>query len=144
MDFPTIDVCIICEGIRPEPQNKNLLLGFFGIAPHVKVLLRNFNLPATLCFIFCGGRGSAGRFDVSLRLTDPQGLVVSNLNTVPEIKGGELGDRAATNIFMGFQGRLGKPGKYKVSLIVNGAEHYATTVDILQAPSPQSAVNLLQ
>jgi hypothetical protein len=144
MDFPKIDACIICEAVRAEPQNKNLLLGFFGIAPHVQVLLKDFNLPATLCFVFCGGRGSAGKFDIGLRLTDPQGLVVSNSDTAPEIKGGELGNRTATNIFMGFHGRLGKPGKYTVSLIVNGAEHYTAIVDVLQIPSPQPAVNVLQ
>jgi hypothetical protein len=134
MAFPRIDTCIVCEGARPEPHNKNLLFGFFGIAPYVRVLLRDFNLPVTFCFVFCGGEGSAGKHDISLRLTDPQGSIVSP-NAFPDIKGGELGTRATTNIFMVFQGKLGSPGTYRVSLIVDGVEHYSTTVDFTPVSS---------
>jgi len=42
-----------------------------------------------------------------------------------------LGDKEATNIFMTFNGKVGKPGKYSVSLIVNGVEHYSTTLHLL-------------
>ena len=137
MAFPRIDVCIICEGVRPEPQNKTLLLGFFGIAPYVRILLKDFDSPATLAFVFCGGEGPPGKHDIGLRLKDPEGSVVSTANSSPDIKGGELGVRPGTNIFMGFQGKLGKPGKYTVVLIVDGAEHYSTTFDILpMVPSP--------
>jgi hypothetical protein len=136
MPLPKIDACLICEGVRPELQNKNILLGFYGIAPHVLIWLRDFNIPAAFVFAFCAGRGDAGTYDIELRLIDPQGQQVSNPETSPSIKGGQLvPDRSTTNIFMGFQGRLGKPGTYRVSLMVDGKEHYSTTIDIMPAPA---------
>jgi len=135
MAFPKIDACLVCEGVRPELQNKSILLGFFGIAPYVQVLLRDFNLPGTLCFVFCGAGGSGGKYDVSLRLTDPQGRVISNPQTSPDIRGGELAaNRSTSNIFMTFHGPMGQPGKYNVTLVVNGSDHYSTAIDILPMP----------
>lgn len=130
MPFPRIEACLVCEGAREEVHNKHVLLGFFGITPHVQIRMGNFQSPAVLCFVFCGGPGSAGTYDVSLQLTDPQGLVVSNPSASPDIRNGRLEDRLNTNIFMGFHGLLTVPGRYRVALVVNGAEHYSSTVDV--------------
>jgi len=79
---------------------------------------------------FCGGGGSPGRFNLKLQLTDPRGTVVSNPQTSAEVINGELGMRTNTNIFLGFQGLVSGPGTYRVALIVNGVEHYSTTVTL--------------
>lgn len=132
MAFPKIDACLICEGARPEVLNKHILLGFFGIAPYPRVLLKDFQVPATLYFVFCGGEGE-GMFRLKLQLTDPLGIVLDNNALGSEIVGNLVRGRPNTNVFMGYQGVLGKPGKYRISLLVNDVEHYATTLDLQPA-----------
>ena len=145
MDFPKIDTCIICEAARPELNNKHVLLGFFGITPYVRMFIQDFSQPVGLCFVFCGGVGPAGKYDVSLRLVDPVGAVVSNSSTAPPIKDGILAaDRTNTNVFIGFHGLIGKPGKYTVTLLINDIAHYSTTVDIQPAPKSQPVFGLVQ
>lgn len=132
MAFSKIDVCLICEGIRQEIGNKSVLLGFYGIAPYTQVHIQSFQAPVALCFVFSGGKGSAGRYRVSLRLTDPAGVVVSNPQSSPDITG-PLGDRVSTNIFMQFYGRVTMPGTYRAALIVDDIEVFSTTITLLQA-----------
>jgi hypothetical protein len=135
MDFPKINACIVCESARPELNNKYVLLGFFGITPHVRMLIQDFSQPVTICFVFSGGPGTGGKYDVSLRLVDPAGIAVSDNNTVPSIKGGVLGaNRNNINVFMGFYGLLGEPGQYTVTLLINNVAHYSTTLGIDRAP----------
>lgn len=130
MAFPKIEVCILCEGARAEIQNKHILLGFFGIAPYVRINIRDFKLPVSLCFVFCTSAGVSGKHDIDLRVTCPQGTVLSN--SVSGIKNQETArtNASSTNIFMAFQGLLGTPGRYRAALIVDGEEHYSTTVTI--------------
>jgi hypothetical protein len=142
MGFPKIDVCLICEAARPELNNKTILIGFFGIAPYVHVLIPNFSIPVSLCFVFSGGGGPPGTYDIGLRLTDSQGNAVTNAQNAPEIKAGRFdAARPNTNIFMGFQGLLGKPGIYNVTLIIDGAEHFSTTVRIDPPPPAGRLIN---
>lgn len=140
MAFPKIEVCILCEGVRPEIQNKHILLGFFGIAPYVRIHIKDFKRPVSLCFVFCTNEGVAGKHTIDLRLTDKKGTVLSN--AIQGIKDEEARPGArSTNIFMAFQGLLGEPGLYRVDLVVDGMEHYSTKVTI---DPPPVATALLQ
>lgn len=130
MAFAKIDVCLVCEGVRPELNNKNILLGFFGIAPYVTVRFVNVHAPATLCFVFSGG-SSTGKFNARLRMIDPTGAEITNPTNSPAIKDGVLNSgKGGTNIFMGFQGVLGNIGTFRVGLIVDEVEHYSTTFGV--------------
>jgi hypothetical protein len=51
MPFPAFDFCIICEGLRPEMGGKLTILGFYGLAPNVEVVVSNPALPVTLALI---------------------------------------------------------------------------------------------
>jgi hypothetical protein len=128
MAFPQIVACIVCEGVRAEILNKHTLLGFFGVAPDLRVNVKDFRLPSTLMFVFCGGAGE-GKFNLQLRVSDSSGAMLSN--SAPYTIEGELfRGRPNTTVFFGFQGVLGKAGKFRVSLMVDNVEHYFTTVDI--------------
>ena len=132
MAFPKIDACVICEGARPEMGGKHVLLGFFGIAPYVTIRLTSLQLPATVCFVFCGGHGE-GRYRIELRITDAVGRVL--LNTMPNSFEGEiLSINRITNVYFQFVGIMSSEGPYRVSLFVNGTEHYFTTLNIAQMP----------
>jgi len=140
MAFAKIDACLVCEGVRPELNNKNILLGFFGIAPYVQVRLPNISTPASLCFVFCGG-AAEGKFNIRLRLDDPTGTEVTNPTNSPHIKDGVLmSGKGSTNIFLAFQGILGRFGTFRVGLLVDDVEQYSTTVGIEPASASQQPV----
>ena len=134
MPFPRIDACIICEGVRREINNKHILLGYYGITPYVQVSLTNLQAPAILCFVFSGGSGQPGVYDLSLRLTDQTGKVISNPTNAPDIKGVSVTFAPSTNVFFTFQGILSQAGRYEIALWVNGVQHYTTTLGIGLAP----------
>ena len=140
MAFAKIDACLVCEGARPELNGKNILLGFFGVTPHVRVRFVNLNAPASLCFVFSGG-SSGGKFNLRLRLIDPTGVEVTNPTNSPPIENGVLDStKSGTNIFLAFLGVLGRAGTFRVGLIVDGVEHYSTTVDIEAVSTPTPAL----
>jgi hypothetical protein len=51
MPFPTFDYCIICEIIRPELGGKFILLGFYGLAPNVEIIVQDSNRPMSLSML---------------------------------------------------------------------------------------------
>src|ERR1700683_3721003 len=51
MPFPNFDFCIICEGIRPEIGSKLTILGFFGVAPNVEIVVQNPSQPLMISFV---------------------------------------------------------------------------------------------
>jgi hypothetical protein len=135
MPVAPIDVCFVCEAVRPELNNKTILLGFYGLTPYVKVRFGNLQLNASLCFVFSGGPTSVREkySDIRLRIFDPTGVEVTNDKNAPPIKDGMLGGGAGgTNLFLSFFGVLGKTGIFRVALVVNGVEHYSTTIGIEQ------------
>lgn len=126
--FPRIEACLVCEGLREEVGHKHTLLGFFGLAPHVRILLADVEVPATLCFVFCGGRGE-GKVRLKLRVENKQGVEIAN-GLAAEIEGELVADRPNTSVFFSFQGAFGVTGIYNVVLLVNGSNYYSTTLDI--------------
>jgi hypothetical protein len=51
MPFRNFDFCILCEGVRPEVGGKLTVLGFFGVAPSVEIVVQNPNQPLMMSFI---------------------------------------------------------------------------------------------
>lgn len=39
MSIPSVNFCVVCEGVRPEPNGKANILGFYGVLPHVHILV---------------------------------------------------------------------------------------------------------
>lgn len=48
MPFPNFDFCIICDAVRPEVGGKLTLLGFYGLAPNVEIVVLNPAMPSTI------------------------------------------------------------------------------------------------
>jgi hypothetical protein len=132
MAFPTINVCIICELARPEPLGKFSILGYYGIAPYVRIQVQKFAAPLALCFVFAGGSGQ-GHFRIDLRITAPNGATFD----APGTEGDLAGQVAVSNIFMGFQGLLPGPGNYLASLLVDGNTVFEAPFGLDQMPGPQ-------
>jgi hypothetical protein len=131
MAFSTINVCILCEAVRPELGGKNILLGYYGIAPYVRIQIQNFAQPTMLVFAFAGGPGH-GHFRIDLRITAPNGATFDAQGFE-----GDLRPQASyTNIFMAFQGVLPGPGNYTAALLVNGAVQFQAPFALDPAPAP--------
>lgn len=124
---PTIHACIVCEQARPELLGKWMLLGFFGVAPHVRVAIGDFNKPVTLCFVFVGDR-FVGKVRAAIRVVAPNGDILPGAT---EAAGEFFPDKPVSTFYMHFQGPVRGPGRYAVTLIVNGEEFYPTSFELL-------------
>lgn len=84
MSFPAFDFCIICDGIRPEVGGKATILGFYGVAPNVEVIVSNPALPVTLAFVagFPPVTDAQAIYESSTIVTRPNQAVV--LQTPPQ------------------------------------------------------------
>jgi uncharacterized protein DUF6941 len=132
MPFPPIRHCLVCESVRVEERGKVTLLGFYGIAPDVIILLPNFQTPfAQLGFFLLGGQGQ-GNFNVSARLADEAGVVVLETPAAPVTI-----NPPANEMYINLNIQLiGVPfpraGTYRFSLFVDGAEHFWATFQLRQ------------
>ncbi len=76
MPFPQVRVWLICETVRSESNNKLSLLGVYGIAPDVEILLENFSLPTSLAFVAFAEPGAEGTFNAQYRILDEGGTPI--------------------------------------------------------------------
>ncbi len=137
MPFPAINECLVCEIVRGEQGGKLSLLGFFGIAPDVEIVIQNLDLPvANLAFVFLGvayqPTPTDPPFEISIRITDPQNVLVFESPPAP-LSAPAPGNRTMVAASIGNL-RVSTVGRYRVSLIVNGQRHTDKTFDIRVSP----------
>jgi hypothetical protein len=137
MAFPTISACFLCEQVRPELGNKFILLGFYGVAPYIRVQVQNFALPIQLVFVFAGGPGH-GHFRIDLRITSANGAA---FDAPGGFEANLIQQAGHSNIFMGFQGVLPGPGNYMASLLANGATQFQAPFALEPAPAPPAQIH---
>jgi len=51
MPFPPFDFCLVCDGVRPEIGGKLTILGFYGSAPNVEIVVGNPAAPVTVALV---------------------------------------------------------------------------------------------
>lgn len=63
--IPRFDDCLVCEAVRPELNDKLMILGLFGICPNAEVRVRRLDLSRNALdqtppdeFGMCSVRGS--------------------------------------------------------------------------------------
>ena len=124
MAFPKIDACIICEDLRQEKARKTSILGFFGLAPHVEIVIRDFNQPLErLAFLLMGGPGE-GTFSVSIDLLDPSGKQILP-PPVPAIQIPQIKSEKRSQFGFAIAPlKLTTPGEYTLRILVDGKLHY--------------------
>jgi len=137
MPFPQISYCLICEDVRLERRRLSTVIGLYGVAPTVHILIRDWNLPMErLTFYMLGGRGE-GQYQVSAQVSDEQGNVIIETGTGTMTIGGRA---RRFNVAMAFQGvRFRHAGRYNLRLVVDGQTHYETSFEVSQG-QPQDFV----
>jgi hypothetical protein len=74
--FPEFQHCLICEGVRLERFRKVTVLGLYGLAPDVEILVKDFGQPfEKLSFLLLGGLAS-GKFKSSFQILDESGSAI--------------------------------------------------------------------
>ncbi len=78
MPFPAFDFCFICDGVRPELGGKLTILGFYGVAPQVEVVVGNAALPVTLAVVagFPPISDVRTAYEYSIVITKPDHVVI--------------------------------------------------------------------
>lgn len=133
MPFPSIAFCIICEQIRPEPDYKLNILGFFGVTPDVAVLVEDLGqsvLQSPLLFLLgTGPTGEGGVYDkLDQVILNPDGSVLIALPVTQPINLKANIPRAA----LGFQFTPGfkYEGVHTFQLLLDGEVIYRTSFDV--------------
>jgi hypothetical protein len=127
MAFPKIEECLICEMVRPELGGKLSLLGFFGRAPHVQIIVQNLDLPLQqLAFVFLGGPYQPSSieppFQIKLLVIGPAGDEVA---ASPPVSLAIPPAPHRTTLATGVGNiRLPKTGRYEFSLLVDNVSEF--------------------
>ncbi len=131
MPFPEIHACLISEDVRLERRGLSTLIGLYGSAPHVHILVRDLNTPISkLTFMLLGGAGQ-GEFKLSLVISDEQGEFQQEM---PEVATKfTTSEGRNTVLVLGIQNlKFPHLGKYNIILKVDGNPHFRTSFQIEQ------------
>jgi hypothetical protein len=134
MPFPPIRHCLICEEVRPEVGGKCLILGFFGVAPNVNLIVQDLTKPLEkLCFLLVCEPGE-GSYKITMKIAGPKGEMILAPPEVDFLFPSPSQSVNAVNTIFGISGaQFPTAGKYRFILLVQGKEHFATSFDVSQA-----------
>lgn len=126
MPFPQIHSCLMCEDAREERYRKATILGLYGIAPNVEIIIKDMTKPiAPLTFVLLGGPGGGSfRARVEIRLEGGEHSVQTPPTELPLPESGARN----TNLIFRFENILfPSEGTYRFILEVDGEPQYQTT-----------------
>ena len=137
MQFPKVRHCLVCENVRPEAGGLSTIVGFYGVAPDVRIKLPSIENPVPyLAFLLIGGEVE-GDFEMKIRISDDADSVIfeapSSKFVAPD-KRGEL--RVGVNI-TGL--KFPRAGLYKIILFVNGKLNFDEIFEVVVRPPTASA-----
>jgi hypothetical protein len=142
MPFPNFDYCLICEALRQEMGGKLSILGFFGVAPNVEILVANVTQPMTVSFLagFPPVPEVGREYGHVVTVAKPDGVVIfqTPLNRL------QVSPRGRGMLGIGFM--IQPPyvaGRHSIRIIVNNELKLDTSFQIRQAtPAELVAVGL--
>jgi len=132
MALAQVKYCILCEDIHPEGYGRSTILGYYGLTPDVKMLIKEPDLPVTLrritFFLILGEGEVKGTMSVSLQ--DEQGQPVIERSGVPVDIAAPPGK--TTNIVLGPIHNMQFPqyGKFTLVVKLDGAKFYETSFKV--------------
>jgi hypothetical protein len=143
MVLPKVVYCIICEEVRPERNNLSSILGFYGVTPHVDVLIKDLSKPLPrMNFLVSLAGGESGKYEMGFHIVDPNGEIVVDAPGTTISFDKPKRRRSRYNLAMGIAMlKLPRVGTYTFKLFVNGMEHYGTTFEVLQGQPDEFAVD---
>lgn len=136
MPFPAIRHCLICEDLRQEVGGKSSILGFYGAAPHVAIIVGNFNRPIQqLMFVLLAApTAEASSHEVSLRILSPKGELVGEERPPKSLTLEKPAGQTQLLLAFGVRNMtFTEAGDHSFVLLVDGREHFRATFGIREA-----------
>ena len=133
MPLPTVDFCILCEGVRAEPNGKANILGFYGVLPAATVLVAELNKQVPVLMLLVSLHGPGDETSLELRLTGPN---ESPVVAIEKTKGLKLlpvpeGEGALAGILLA-NATFSQEGKHLVRLFLNDELKYENYFNVKQ------------
>jgi hypothetical protein len=127
MPFPDIKYCIVCETVRREHGNKLSILGFYGLAPDVEVILAEWGKSIMLSFVFAAS-SETGTFPFTPSVLNPDGSPLIEGGSPTEVKVPEAGHGERLIFGLAFLPiTFTQEGTHILRLVSNDKTTYETT-----------------
>jgi|SRR2546426_31947 len=129
MALPQFKYCLLCEDLRQESGGLASLLGFYGPAPDVEILLKEIDKPLRqLTFVVIGSPGEI-RGKISLHILDESNRVVVDSPSVDIDMTSPQGK--TISLVMGIGNlKFPRPGRYKFLMKLDGHVIYENTFGV--------------
>ncbi len=123
----------MCEAVRPEPNGKANILGFYGVLPFATILVPKLDITMAAIMFVVGLSGPADEFLLRANISDPDGLQLDTGGEQAVIKFPAISANQASLAGLGFMGlAFKKEGIYKIDLIVNNTKSFQSSFDLKQ------------
>lgn len=123
----------MCEAVRPEPNGKANILGFYGVLPFATISVSKFGVTMSAIMFVVGLSGPADEFLLRANISDPDGLQLDIGGEQAVIKLPPIAANHGSLAGLGFMGlSFKKEGIYKIDLIVNDTKSFQSSFNLKQ------------
>lgn len=122
MSVPRIPFALMCEGVRPEPNGKANILGFYGVLPDASVLLSEINKPLQGLVFVTAARGPSDEVLLRGEILNPDETIL--ISTKDEPFPGVAENQGAIAAFAFGLITFPQIGQYYLQVVINGETHY--------------------
>lgn len=130
MPFPEIHSCVISDDLRPELSGKASIIGFYGIAPNVDIILKDLFQPlAMLTISLLAGRG-LGTFKLSMNIADEDGRQLFNVSDYEVNITDQRKKNSWTFQFSNF--KFNRAGRHALTVRYDNNVVFSTTFEVRQ------------
>ncbi len=140
MPIASVEFCILCETVRPEPNGKANILGFYGVLPTATIVRHDFDKPIPAIMFLVGLTGSTEKESLlGIRIIAPDNYMVADLNVQEGIAIPAMDGRSRALAGIGFEGLvLNQEGTYTVEFVVNNTKALRSSFIVQRAASTSS------
>lgn len=126
--LPNIGFRVVCEGVRPEPNGKAIIFGFYGVTPYATIIVEHLRKPvAALMFLVHLG-GPSDEIAIGAQIVCPAGDVIATTKGTLDLKLPAIPRGQNSLGGVGFAG-LSFPaeGEYQLRVLINESVCHSTT-----------------
>lgn len=136
MQTPPIDYCLVCDDIRVEAGNKATLLGFYGVLPTVRIILKEWDKPLEKITFLISRYGATRQYSAQFKIINPDATTLATSNVVTATPAPDESSSSAVGFSFPML-TFRQEGKHGVEVLIDNQAVYHSTflVQSLRAPS---------
>ncbi len=126
--LPVLRHCVIAEQIRPEPDGRSTIIGFYGIVPYVSIQVASVPVQVQLsAYLICEPPEEDGEFDINIEVSGPSGILLPR--TVAKVS---MADKSKTlSCALNLQGMpVKEAGMYTLTVFNGDQLHSSNSFDV--------------